>query len=196
MRHYQQIYEEAVSKLYKSRSEYTKTEYETKEEAKYNKYKKVKKDIWYFYLIGIVVVGIVLMIFCVRKIELFSKVWSIYFVVLALNSMIMYITLTIIKQIMDQKGQKSHEKVDELMQKTVELNDELAKLSICLTAIDKNSCFLASIDDEYKRKIALETLIYEYKNVMNHKNSDNLTSDDAILYYKEEILAFEKRKNA
>ena len=192
MRHYQRIYDESVSNVYNLRQNYLNIQDDNDKIKEFDRFKKVKKDIWYFYLIAIVVVAVVLLIVCVRKTELFSKIWVIYFVLLALNSALMAIVLSIFKQILEQKAAKTRETIAKANDEAIQANEDLAKLCVCLTVLDKNSCYLASISEDFKRKITLEKLIYEYKNIINEKYNEFLTTDDAIGYYKEQIIAKEK----
>ena len=77
MNRYKQIYDSAVSKRYKLREEYAKMQFSSKEYQKVTKFKKIKKDILYFYFITVVVIAVILLIICVKHNELFNKIWII-----------------------------------------------------------------------------------------------------------------------
>lgn len=194
MRRYQQIYDEAVSKRYLARDKYAKMQFSSPEIVKFNRYKRVKKDILYFYLIGIVAVAVVLAIICTKHNDLFTKIWLTYIAILALNTIIMVISLGLIKQIMENKAFKARSKEESIQEQALITNDDLAKTCICLLALENHNCYLneARKNGELEKKTS--KLIDDYIEIINQNNNNLATSDDFITFYQEK-LAFEE-KNA
>lgn len=194
MRRYQKIYDEAASKRYLARDKYAKMQFSSPEIVKFNRYKKVKKDVLYFYLIGIVVVAIVLAIICTKHNDLFTKIWLTYIAILALNTTIMLILLGLIKQIMENKAFKARSKEENAQKQAMIANDELAKTCICMLALQNHNCYLNKAKENGIVSEETDKLIANYIEIVNQNNNNLATSDDYIAFYQEK-LAFEE-KNA
>lgn len=192
MRRYQQIYDAAVSKRYASRGKYASIQFSSPEIVKFNKYKKVKKDILYFYLVGIVVVAAILSIICLKHNDLFTKIWLTYLAILALNSILMFISLGIIKQIMENKATIARGKETSVMNQAVIDNDMLAKVSICILVLENHNCYLANVKEKGNLEEKMADLLQEYIEIINNLNNNLATSDDFISFYQEKLADYEK----
>ena len=192
MRRYQQIYDSAVSKRYKLREKYAKDQFSSAEYAKFTKFKRVKKDILYFYLIGIVVIAAVLLIICVRHNELFNKIWITYFAILALNTILMLTALGIITQVLQNASIDKRNEELKTKNEANKANDDLAKLSIVLLALENHNSYLnqAKIDGNLEAKT--EELVKNYTQIVSNSANNLPTSDDFINFYQETLLNKEK----
>ena len=192
MRRYQQIYDSAVSKRYKLREKYAKDQFSSEEYTKFTKFKRVKKDILYFYLIGIVVIAVVLLIICVRHNELFNKIWITYFAILALNTILMLTALGIITQVLQNASIDKRNEELKTKNEANMANDDLAKLSIILLAIENHNSYLnqAKIDGSIEAKT--EELVQIYTKIVSNSANNLPTSDDFINFYQEMLLNKEK----
>ena len=192
MRRYQQIYDSAVSKRYKLREKYAKDQFSSEEYTKFTKFKRVKKDILYFYLIGIVVIAVVLLIICVRHNELFNKIWITYFAILALNTILMLTALGIITQVLQNASIDKRNEELKTKNEANKANDDLAKLAIILLAIENHNSYLnqAKIDGSIEAKT--EELVQIYTKIVSNSANNLPTSDDFINFYQEMLLNKEK----
>ena len=192
MRRYQQIYDSMVSKRYKLREDYAKMQFSSEEYKKLNKFKKIKKDILYFYLIGIVLIAAILLIICVRHNELFNKIWITYFAILALTSILLFTVLGIILQVYQKAADEKRKKELAVKDGAKEANDELAKLSIVLLALQNHNSYLNFAKKEGKLDQETLCLAKIYKEIVNKKANNLATSDEFINFYQETLLNKEK----
>lgn len=192
MRRYQQIYDSAVSKRYKLREKYAKDQFSSEEYAKFTKFKRVKKDILYFYLIGIVVIAAVLLMICVRHNELFNKIWITYFAILTLNTILMLTALGIITQVLQNASSDKRNEELKTKNEANEANDDLAKLAIVLLALENHNSYLnqAKIDENLEAKT--EELVKNYTQIVSNSANNLPTSDDFINFYQETLINKEK----
>ena len=192
MKRYQQIYENAVSKRYKARNNYASIQFSSPEIISFNKFKKAKKDILYFYLIAIVVIAAILLIICTKHNELFTKIWVIYLAILVLNTILMFITLGIIKQIKENKAIKARIKEEEQANEAKTASDDLAKICICLMALENHNCYLSFAKKNGNLEEKTAQLLENYKQIVNEVNNNLATSDDFISFYQEILINEEK----
>ena len=192
MNRYKQIYDSAVSKRYKLRDEYAKLQFSSDEYAKFTKFKKIKKDIIYFYFIVSVVVAIILLIICVKHNELFNNIWLTYFAILALCSILLFTALGIITQIMQKASDNKRNEEISVKDEAKIATDDLAKLSIVLLAIDNHNSYLNLAKKSSKLESEASKLCEIYKEIGNEMASGKATSEDYINFYQENLLNKEK----
>lgn len=192
MSKYQQIYENAVTKKYKTRDQYAKIQFSSEEIKRFDGFKRVKRDIWYFYLILLVVVAVVLLIITVNNIDLFLNIWLTYIAIAALNTIIMAISIGIITQIIQNKAINARKNEEVVMNDAVDANNYLAKLSIVLSSVEENESYLNYLKNNGSLDEIEGKFIQKYLEFINEKHNNLATSDDFINYYRELLLNNEK----
>ena len=192
MNRYKQIYDSAVSKRYKLREEYAKKQFSSDEYQKLTKFKKIKKDILYFYLIGVVVIAVILLIICVKHNELFNKIWITFFAILSLVTIFLFTALGIITQTLQISSDKKRNEELSIKDEAKMATDDLAKLSIALLALDNHNCYLNLAKKNGKLEEETSKLCEIYKEIGNLMASNKATSEDYINFYQETLLNKEK----
>ena len=192
MNRYKQIYDSAVSKRYKLREEYAKMQFSSKEYQKVTKFKKIKKDILYFYFITVVVIAVILLIICVKHNELFNKIWITFFAILSLVTILLLTALGIITQTLQIASDKKRNNELSVKDEAKIASDDLAKLSIALLALDNHNSYLNLAKKTGKLEEKTHDLCEIYKEIGNEMASNKATSEDYINFYQETLLNKEK----
>ena len=192
MNRYKQIYDYAVSKRYKLREEYAKKQFSSDEYQKLTKFKKIKKDILYFYFIGAVVIAVILLIICVKHNELFNKIWITFFAILSLVTIFLFTALGIITQTLQIASDKKRNEELSIKDEAKMATDDLAKLSIALLALDNHNSYLNLAKKNGKLAEEASKLCEIYKEIGNENASNKATSEDFINFYQETLLNKEK----
>ena len=185
MRKYHSLYEDSLKIRNLERSKYAQIQFSSPEIKRNDAFKKIRKDIWYFYLIGIVVIGIVLLIICTQKKELFNRIWLTYIFILVLNTILMIISLGIIKEIIESKANKARINEESIQNSAKKANLELAKLSVVLACIDNH---LAYINICENKDLELDKLVKIYIQIIAKEEKNNATSEEFIDFYKNLLL--------
>lgn len=195
MKRYQKIYDDAVSKRYILQQTYANDKFSSPEIHKFEKFKKIKKDIYYFYLIACVVVAVVLLIICTKHNDLFVKIWLMYLAILALNTILMVFSLELIKQIKENKATKARSNEIVHQDEAKLAATTLAKTCICMMGLEYHNSYLNYARKNGNLDIITKEIIEKYIQIVNQANNNDATNDDYLAFYQE-ILTKEEKESS
>ena len=191
MKRYINLYEDILTRRNIERDKYAKIQFSSEEYIKYNGYKKFYRNFWYGYLIGIVLIAIALLITCKYKNEWFNTIWITYFAILVLNTVCMYIVLTIILQNKMNLSNKARVKELLVASKASEYSLKLAKISITIYALNKHNCYL-----NYKKKqndmLEGQIIANNYAKLAFEKHNYTEITDEIVADFQSWLIDGEK----
>lgn len=191
MKRYINLYEDILTRRNMERDKYAKIQFSSEEYIKYNGYKKFYRNFWYGYLIGIVLIAIALLIACKYKNEWFNTIWITYFAILVLNTVCMYIVLTIILQNKMNLSNKARAKELLVASKASEYSLKLAKISITIYALNKHNCYL-----NYKKKqndmLEGQIIANNYAKLAFEKHNYTEITDEIVADFQSWLINGEK----
>ena len=188
MRKYQKLYDDAATKRESERKNYAQIQFSSEDIKKKDYFKKIRRDIWYFYLVAIVVVAIVLLIISTKKSELFTKIWLTYIFILSINTIFMAISIGIIKQVIENKAIKARKQEENIMKQAENANLFLAKLCIVLLVLDDHASYLNKVEN---KALEMDDLVQKYIKIVSENLNNYPTCDEIINFYRNILVSRE-----